>query len=105
MPRYLEYKLIGLRVYFINFLIVFQNYVNDLKKYISLWKYISPNSNHIVEKFEILQNVFSNLDSEYKRNKLLINEGYYTKPTRVCFGTMEVKNENALKTVNVYGVN
>jgi len=63
----------------------------------------SPNSKHIVEKFEILQNVFSNLDSEYKRNKLLTNEGYYIKPTRVFFGTMEVKNENALKTVNVYG--
>jgi len=77
------------------------SYVNDLKKYISFME--SPNSNHIVEKFEILQNVFSNLESEYKRNKLLTNEGYYIEPTRIFFGTMEVKNENALKTVNVYG--
>jgi len=33
----------------------------------------SSNSIHIVEKFEILQNIFSNLDGEYKRNKLLTN--------------------------------
>lgn len=77
------------------------NYINNLKKSISFIE--SPNSSNIIEQFEILQNVFSNLDSEYKRNKLLTNLGYYIKPARVFFGTMEEKNENVLKTVNVYG--
>lgn len=76
------------------------SYVNDFKKCISLTE---SNSNHIIEKFEILQNFFSDLDSEYKQNKLLTNLGYYIKPKRIFFGTMDVRNENALKTKNVYG--
>lgn len=48
------------------------SYVNDLKNGISLTE---SNSYHIIQKFEILQNVFSDLDSEYKRNKLLTNLG------------------------------
>lgn len=36
--------------------------------------------NYIIEKFAILQNVFSDLDSEYKRNKILSDLGYYIKP-------------------------
>lgn len=76
------------------------SYVNDLKKCISLTE---SNSNHIIEKFEILQNAFSDLDSEYKRNKLLTNLGYYIKPKRIFFGTMDIRNENALKIQNVCG--
>lgn len=55
------------------------SYVNDLKICIKS-SLTESNSNHIIEKFEILQNVFSDLDSEYKRNKPLINLGYYIEP-------------------------
>lgn len=70
------------------------SYVNDFKKCISLTE---SNSNHIIEKFEIFQNIFSELDSKYKRNKILTDLGYYIKPKRIFFGTMDVRNENALK--------
>lgn len=77
------------------------NYVNDLKKEISSIE--SLNSSHILEKFEILQNVFSDIDTEYKRDKLFKNLGYYIHPVSIFFGTMEVNGENGLKTINVYG--
>jgi len=70
----------------------------------------SPNSNDIVEKMEILQSVFSDIDTEYKRNKLLQILGYYIQPVYqyyqpvpIFFGTMEVKDKNGLKTENVHG--
>jgi len=77
------------------------NFVNDLKKEISLME--SPNSNDIVEKIEILQSVFSDIDTEYKRNKLLQILSYYIQPVPIFFGTMEVKDKNGLKTENVHG--
>lgn len=77
------------------------SFVNDLKHEISLME--SPNSNDIVEKFEILQSVFSDIDNEYKRNKLFQNLGYYIQPIPIFFGTIEVKDKNGLKTESVYG--
>jgi len=77
-------------------------YVNTLKECIKM-SLTETNSNYIIKNFEILQNVFSDLDSEYKRNKLLTNLGYYIKPKQIFFGTMDVRNKNALRTENVYG--
>lgn len=74
------------------------NYVNDIKK-----SFMETNLNHVIEKFDIFQNIFGDLDTEYKRNKLLTKFGYYIKPERIFFGTIDVRNKNVLNTENVYG--
>lgn len=76
-------------------------YFNNLKQQISAMQ--SQNSKYIVENFEIFQHVFKDLDNEYKRNKILTNLGYNIEPTPIFFGTVEIRNKDALKTDNVYG--
>lgn len=75
-------------------------YVNDIKGKISL---IESADSDIIEYFEILQNVFNDIDSEYKRDKLLTDIGYNIKPIQIFFGTMEIRNDVGLKVQNVYG--
>lgn len=76
------------------------NYMNDIKSGIALIE--SPDSGHILEQFKLLQDVFVDIDSEYKRNKLLTSIGYYIEPIKIFFGTMEIRNDNGLKTQNIY---
>lgn len=76
-------------------------YFNDLKEKIFAME--SLNAKYIVDNCEIFQNLFSDLDTEYKRNKILGNLGYYIEPTPIFFGTRETRKHDLLQIENVYG--